>query len=78
MINNDNSIIESLNSINFNEPHPIKNLKLMKKIKKLINSLNILKIHGSAVNVILIDLFGISLNNIHLEQIILVKLIIIK
>jgi hypothetical protein len=77
MINNDNSIIESLNSINFNEPHPIKNLKLMKKIKKLINSLNILKIHGSAVNV-LIDLFGISLNNIHLEQIILVKLIIIK
>jgi hypothetical protein len=24
MINNDNSIIESLNSINFNEPHPIK------------------------------------------------------
>ena len=63
MINNDNSIIESLNSINFNEPHPIKNLKLMKKIKKLINSLNILKIHGSAVNV-LIDLFGISLNNI--------------
>ena len=77
MINNDNSIIESLNSINFNEPHPIKNLKLMKKIKKLINSLNILKIHGSAVNV-LIDLFGISLNNIHLEQIILVKLIIAK
>ena len=24
MINNDNSIIESFNSINFNEPHPIK------------------------------------------------------
>ena len=24
MINNDNSIIESLNSINFNESHPIK------------------------------------------------------
>jgi hypothetical protein len=24
MIDNDNSIIESLNSINFNEPHPVK------------------------------------------------------
>jgi hypothetical protein len=24
MIDNDNSIIESLNSVNFNEPHPVK------------------------------------------------------
>ena len=39
---------------------------------------NILEIHGSAINVILIDLYEISLTSTHLEPIILVKLIIIK